>query len=183
MVVRLKHNDYILKTQKGHRLVRPCGYKVDLTYDLLDYDRYEKTPQNIARCIQEIEQNLSQKFVSADFKKKYPSFDESHRFRGLCVLATMVLLYLIDSEDLNPMSALDDDGMRHWWVWDFITDEVYDITGGQYKKKVLRMIHERGKITPYYGWGQRPAARFVDFLQLLQPLSLRTHTDHSPFKQ
>lgn len=179
MSPRLKHNEYIQKTDNGHRLVRPVGWKGKITYHLFDYTRYAKTPENISNCVRLIRENLTPDFLSSDFIKKFPASVSSvikdtrlMKFRGLCVPATMVLIYLIDTDDLKSVSAYDDEGMNHWWVEDHTRGAIYDPTGDQYPEEQLNELHSRGKWTPYYGFKQRPASRFLDLIQKIQ-LQLR----------
>jgi len=176
---KLKHNDYILDKDGKTSLVRPCGYKTDLTYDVLEYQRVAATEKNINLVADQIQKNLSKDFLSHDFKRRYGI--DGHQHRGLCVVATMVLLYLVDSEDLVPMSATDNEGLRHWWVQSLSTSNHYDITKNQYGRKELRRLYNNGKITAYYGWGQRPAARFLDLIEKIQPTTVRVLTSTNPY--
>ena len=176
---KLKHNDYILDKDGKTSLVRPCGYKTDLTYDVLEYQRVAATDKNINLVADQIQTNLNKDFLSHDFKRRYGI--DGHQHRGLCVVATMVLLYLVDSEDLVPMSATDKEGLRHWWVQSLSTSNHYDITKNQFGHRELRRLYNNGKITPYYGWGQRPAARFLDLIEEIQPTAVRGLCDTSPF--
>ena len=105
----LKHNDYILDKDGKTSLVRPCGYKTGLTYDVLEYQRVAATDKNINLVADQIQTNLSKDFLSHDFKRRYGI--DGHQHRGLCVVATMVLLYLVDGEHLVPMTATDDGGL------------------------------------------------------------------------
>jgi transposase len=107
--------------------------------------------------------------LKADLKRK-------HEFAGPCVVTTMTALYLLDDERFVPFSCKDQVGIRHWWFVDIDDNETFDPTGTQYNKRELENLHRSGKPTPYYGWGQRPATRFLDLISGIQPTAVRYST-------
>ena len=60
-----------------------------------------------------------------------------------------------------------------------VEQQIYDPTAAQYDQTTLSELYEKGKPTPYYGWGQRPATRFLDLLEQTNLSTSRCHGDHS----
>jgi hypothetical protein len=76
----------------------------------------------------------------------------------------MSFLYLTNSERFIPYSAKLTSS-THWWVYDSENDVQIDLTGDQYEQNTLDEFYMRGRPSSYYGWKQRPAARFLDFIE------------------
>lgn len=163
-----KHLSFISTLPNNRlRLVKPNGYPV-YEYDVLEYERM-LSPQE---TVETVKKNITSSFLSSHFKRTH-SRRNDHKLRGLCVVATMTCLYLLNDDRFVPHSSVDEDGIRHWWFVDTNVDFRYDLTSSQYNKDQLDRLYASARPTIYYGWGQRPATRFLDLLQKTQPSSKR----------
>lgn len=160
---RLSHLSYIHRMQGDRvRLSRPFGNPVR-GFDHLEYHTYSSDKRSINSLCELISQNLHPKYVSVQHKKTKQN-KLSHPHDGLCVVATMSFLYLTNSERFIPYSAKLTSS-THWWVYDSENDVQIDLTGGQYEQNTLDQFYTCGRPSSYYGWKQRPAARFLDFIE------------------
>ena len=81
---------------------------------------------------------------------------------GHCYHATQALFYLMDTDELQPMSGIDYRGDYHWWLQN--GKRIYDITAEQYYSVGKLPPHHNGKKTKWYGWGQRPHQRTLNLI-------------------
>ena len=141
------------------RIVKPNGYPIR-SYHKLEYVR-SRSPKD---AINRVTSNLDSSFLSSHYKQHH-RHKRDHFLAGHCVSATMCCLYLLNDHRFVPFSCLDDTGIVHWWFTDMVEQQIYDPTAAQYDQTTLSELYEKGKPTPYYGWGQRPAKRFLDLLK------------------
>lgn len=166
----------------NHRIFRKNNNMKGLAgqYDVLEFERYPYTPDQLEKVSKLIRSNLTDDLLSKEIKKKYPDnhFRWKYPFFGHCVPATFVLLYLMDTEILEPMRGENTDGEGHWWLRDNFSQEKYDLTFDQFATNQEREdVYETGKPKGYYGFGEMPASRFFDLIQKVQPSSKRLKTD------
>ena len=77
-----------------------------------------------------------------------------NKYYGHCYHSSQALYYLMDTEELCPMSAEDYRGEKHWWLTDGIQN--YDVTADQYYSVGQVPPYETGKKSRWYGWKERP---------------------------
>jgi len=149
-------------------------------YDVLEYTRYDYTPMLTDKVSKLIRENLTDELISPDFRKKYPADHNRWKYPyfGLCVPATFVLLYLMDTNVLEPMSGTDSIGGTHYWLRDILTKEKYDLTLDQFPTYgELEDVYSTGKPRGYYGFREMPTSRFFDLIQKIQPDAKRWKAD------
>jgi hypothetical protein len=166
----------------NHRIFRKSNNLKGLAgkYDVLEFKRYPHTPGQLDKVSKLIRLNLTDDLLSKEIKKKYP--DNHLRWKspffGHCVPATFVLLYLMDTETLEPMRGEDSEGEGHWWLRDNLSQERYDLTFDQFPTNEEReSVYGTEKPRGYYGFGEMPASGFFDLIQKIQPNSGRWKTD------
>ena len=95
--------------------------------------------------------------------KKYREENAGNPMFGHCYHSSQALYYLIDTDRLEQMSAIDYHDCSHWWLRDKITNEIFDITAEQYYS-VNQIPPYPGKKKPWYGWKQRPHQRTLNLM-------------------
>jgi hypothetical protein len=166
----------------NHRIFRKSNNLKGLAgkYDVLEFERYPYTPDQLDKVSKLIRSNLTDDLLSKEIKKKYPDCHSrwKYPFFGFSVPATFVLLYLMDTETLEPMRGEDLEGEGHWWLRDNFSQERYDLTFDQFGTNEEReSVYETGTPRGYYGFGEMPASRFFDLIQKVQPNSKRLKID------
>jgi len=149
-------------------------------YDVLEYQRYAYTRSNVDALAKSIRHNLTDNLITKDIRNRYPASHPkwSQPYFGHCVPATFAMLYLLDTESLEPIRGVDSSGEGHWWLRDIFIGEKLDLTFDQFSTASEReAVYGTGKPTCYYGYGQMPASRFLDLMQRVQPDAKRWHTD------
>ena len=171
-MVGSKHRDYLTTVDGKQRIFRP----VEKYYDVLEFQRYNYTENEIEKVSNLIRDELTGDLISKDIKDKYPPDHPrwKYPFFGYCVPATFVMLYLMNTAVLEPMRGEDPGGEGHWWLRDKLTREKYDLTSDQFStlgelEEVYTLGHPKG----YYGFKEAPASRFFDLIQKIQPASRR----------
>jgi len=125
-----------------------------------------------------IRENLTPDLLKGRKSLMYPEDLQTNKYYGHCYHATQALYYLMDSDELIPMSAIDYRGEKHWWLSD--GDIKYDVTADQYYSVGQTPPHLDGKKTAWYGWKQRPQQVTLNLMKrvLGNRLALDTVTDH-----
>ena len=95
--------------------------------------------------------------------KKYREENAGNPMFGHCYHSSQALYYLMDTDRLEQMSAIDYHDCSHWWLRDKITNEIFDITAEQYYS-VNQEPPYPGKKKNWYGWKQRPHQRTLDLM-------------------
>ena len=148
-------------------------------YDVIEFQRYNYIPAEIEKVSLLIKENLTDELLSNDIKKKYPPNHKrwQYPYFGYCVPATFSMLYLMNTNLLEPISGEDSLGENHWWLRDIISKKKYDLTLEQFAtEKELQDVYDTGKPKAYYGFGENPAKRFFNLIQKVQPKSKRWTT-------
>jgi len=182
-MTKSRHGKWMTIVEGNHRIFRKNNNMKGLAgqYDVLEFERYPYTPDQLEKVSKLIRSNLTDDLLSKEIKKKYPDnhFRWKYPFFGHCVPATFVLLYLMDTEILEPMRGENTDGEGHWWLRDNFSQEKYDLTFDQFATNQEREdVYETGKPKGYYGFGEMPASRFFDLIQKVQPNSKRWNTNN-----
>ena len=115
--------------------------------------------EEIETVMQKIADNLEPSMVT----KKYRKENESNPMFGHCYHSSQALYYLIDTDRLEQMSAIDYHDCSHWWLRDKETNKIYDITVDQYYC-VNQEPPYPGKNKRWYGWKERPHMRTLDLM-------------------
>lgn len=105
-----------------------------------------------------IQQNLTLDLLNHK-RLLFPEDKGVNRYYGHCYHASQAMFYLIDTNELDPMSAEDYRGEKHWWL-QYIDPEygemIYDCTAEQYWSVNQNPPYQEGKKTKWYGWKGRP---------------------------
>ena len=181
-MTKSRHSKWMTTVDGNHRIFRKSNNLRGLAgkYDVLEFERHPYTPDQIDKVSKLIRSNLTDDLLSKEIKKKYPNYHPrwEQPFFGFCVPATFVLLYLMDTETLEPMRGEDKEGEGHWWLRDKLSLEKYDLTFDQFSTRAAReSVYETGEPKGYYGFGEMPEARFFDLIEKIQPNSRRLKTD------
>jgi len=112
--------------------------------------------------IQSISYVISNHLTPDLLTKKYREENVTNSMFGHCYHSTQALFYLMDTNDLVPMSAEDYRGEKHWWLQN--GNKIYDVTEGQYYSVHKFPPHEQGKKSKWYGWKQRPQQISLDLM-------------------
>ena len=182
-MTKSRHGKWMTIVEGNHRIFRKNNNMKGLAgqYDVLEFERYPYTPDQLEKVSKLIRSNLTDDLLSKEIKKKYPDnhFRWKYPFFGHCVPATFVLLYLMDTEILEPMRGENTDGEGHWWLRDNFSQEKYDLTFDQFATNQEREdVYETGKPKGYYGFGEMPDSLFFDLIQKVQPNSKRWNTNN-----
>ena len=168
-----RHLDFVSGTKNNRLLLsRPEGHPTIYLYDNIEYDGMS----SVKEVIDVVIMKLNSSFLSPQYKKQH-LHKRNHPFAGLCVVAVMTCLYLLNQRKYIPFSCGDDLGINHFWFVDTETNVRYDPTGLQYNDTELYRMYKLGKPTRYYGFQQRPAARFLNLIQTIQSNAVRYKTD------
>ena len=80
---------------------------------------------------------------------------------GHCYHSSQALYYLIDTDVLQPMSAIDYHDCSHWWDRRYELQKIYDITSIKYYHVGQIPPYDVGKKKKWYGWKQRPSSKIT----------------------
>ena len=179
------------KSQHGKWMItidgKQCIFrKIGEQYDVLEIEKYPYTPIQVDKASTLIRANLTDDLISDDIKQKYPKDNSrwKYPFFGHCVTATFTLLYLMDTNSLEPMRGEDASGEGHWWLKDILTNEVYDLTLDQFPTNgELVQVYATGVPRGYFGLDQMPASQHFDLIQKLRPDLKRWTAERHPAKR
>ena len=141
----------------------------------LVFDPYEYTENNITLVMELVRQNLTPDLLKGRKKLMYPEDMKTNPLYGHCYHSSQALFYLMNTNELVPMSAEDYRGEKHWWLQN--GTKIYDITEGQYHSVNKFPPHENGKKSKWYGWKQRPQQISLDLM--VRVLGERLITDET----
>ena len=127
----------------------------------LVFDPYDYNERNVCLVIGLIERNLTVDLLSHK-KLLYPEDIKTNLMYGHCYHASQALYYLLDTDQLCPMSAEDYRKEKHWWLQN--GEMIYDVTEGQYYSVSKLPPHSQGKKSKWYGWKQRPQQISLDLM-------------------
>ena len=156
-----------MKTVERHRYKEKEIYQTRrLVFEPFDY-------KDITVVMEKIANNLTPNMVT----KKYREENKSNPMFGHCYHSSQALYYLMDTDVLEQMSAIDYHDCSHWWLRDKNTKQIFDITADQYYFVNQIQPYAEGKKKPWYGWKQRPHQRTLDLMVLV--LGERLMTDET----
>ena len=125
---------------------------------------YEKVPYSLSclsQCLVKLEECLTPDLLTP----KYREENESNPMYGHCYHTTQAMYYLLDTDTLDIMSAIDWRGDKHWWLRDRETNNDIDMTADQYYSIGKEPPHEDGKISKWYGWKARVHGRTLTLIE------------------
>lgn len=128
----------------------------------LKFQPYSYTEKNMCLVMGLVCKNLTPKMLGGRKKLMYPEDIKTNPMYGHCYHASQALFYLMDTDELVPMSAEDYRGEKHWWLQN--GDRIYDVTEGQYYSVSKFPPHDKGKKSKWYGWKQRPQQVSLDLI-------------------
>jgi hypothetical protein len=143
-----------MKTVERHRYKDKKIFKTRR----LTFDPYRYSEANMSLVMGSIRKNLTPDLLST----KYREDNKTNPMFGHCYHSTQALYYLMDTDSLIPMSAIDYRNDPHWWLQD--GDKIYDITADQYYSVGKLPPYENGKPSKWYGWKQRPHQRSLNLI-------------------
>ena len=117
-----------------------------LTFNPYNYDEIDSV-------IEKIQNNLSGDLLKGK-RLKYADDVKLYQYYGHCYHSSQALYFMMDTDKLTPMSAIDWRDEKHWWLQDGNT--IYDVTEDQYYSRSKVPPHSKGKKSVWYGWKQRP---------------------------
>jgi hypothetical protein len=128
----------------------------------LVFEPYDYTEKTICLVMGLIERNLTPDLLKGRKKLMYPGDVLTNKMYGHCYQSAQALYYLMNTDQLIPMSADDYREEKHWWLQN--GERIYDITEGQYYSVGKFPPHHQGKKSNWYGWKQRPQQISLDLM-------------------
>jgi hypothetical protein len=145
-------------------------------FDVLRYQKYDYTPSDIQTLSERIHESIGKRFLSRAYLKKYPNAKYQSGLAGLCVPASFVFMYLLDTDRLSPFRSLDSRCDMHWWIEDRIDGRRFDLTSSQYSQEECENLYQTGKKSRLYSFRGIPQSRFLDLMSLVAEKSVRYQT-------
>ena len=145
-----RHMQYILDFDAFSIIFRPKTR----TTDCIQYRRKDYAPKNVEFLINAIRDQLP--------SEKYSS-----------VASIFVLQYFLRTDSLVSVGGLDSTGNTHYWLMDRVTGNRLDPFVNRYSSHELTKIYNSGKVAGYSGSQGKPAARFFDLMEQVDPLASR----------
>ena len=104
-----------------------------LTFNPYNYDEIDSV-------IEKIQSNLSGDLLKGK-RLKYADDVKLYQYYGHCYHSSQALYFMMDTDKLTPMSAIDWRDEKHWWLQDGNT--IYDVTEDQYysRSKAVSYTH------------------------------------------
>ena len=127
----------------------------------LTFEPYEYCENNIHLVVGLIQRNLKVDLLRHK-KLMYPEDKGIVQYYGHCYHASQALFYLMNTDELVPMSAEDYRGEKHWWLQN--KERIYDCTAEQYWTVGKLPPYHNGKKTAWYGWKGRPQQVSLDLM-------------------
>lgn len=151
------------------KLVRHSYTKIDDEWKIIKTQTltYQRIPYNIVSIL-EYSRKLKECLTPDLLTKKYRQENEKNPMYGHCYHTTQAMFYLLDTDTLDPMSAVDWRGDTHWWLKDRENGFVVDMTADQYYSIGKEPPHNKGKVSKWYGWKGRPHKRTLTLIEKLQ---------------
>ena len=128
----------------------------------LTFEPFEYTENNMCLVMGLIKQNLSPDLLRGRKSLMYPDDIQTNKYYGHCYHSSQALYYLMNTDKLQPMSAEDYRGEKHWWLQS--DEKIYDPTADQYYSVGKLSPYEIGKKSRWYGWKQRPQQISLDLM-------------------
>jgi hypothetical protein len=127
----------------------------------LIFNPYEYTEKNMCLVMGLVRRNLAPDLLGRK-KLMYPDDVKTNPCYGHCYHSSQALFYLMNTDQLVPMSAEDYRGEKHWWLQN--GERIYDVTAEQYYTVGKLPPYASGKKTAWYGWKGRPQQISLDLV-------------------
>ena len=144
------HMQYIMDFDAFSIIFRPKTR----TTDCIQYRRKDYAPKNVEFLINAIREQLC--------SEEYSS-----------VVSIFVLQYFLRTDRLVSLAGLDSSGKKHYWLMDRVTGKRLDPSVNRYPSHELTKIYDSGKVAGYSGSQGKPAVRFFDLMEQVDPLASR----------
>jgi hypothetical protein len=128
----------------------------------LIFNPYEYTEKNMCLVMGLVRRNLTPDLLKGRKKLMYPDDVKTNPCYGHCYHSSQALFYLMNTDQLVPMSAEDYRGEKHWWLQN--GEKIYDVTAEQYYTVGKLPPYVSGKKTAWYGWKGRPQQISLDLM-------------------
>ena len=128
----------------------------------LTFEAYEYTEKNMCLVIGLVRRNLTPDLLKGRKKLMNPNDVQTNKYYGHCYHSSQALFYLMNTDQLVPMSAEDYRGEKHWWLQS--GEKVYDVTAEQYYTIGKLPPYHSGKKSKWYGWKSRPQQISLDLM-------------------
>ena len=166
-------SNYMFEKDGESYLYRPMNAG---RFDVLRYQKYDYTPSDIQTLTDSIHYRIGKRYLSREYIRKYPNAKYQTGLAGLCVPASFVFMYLLDTDRLSPFRSVDSRGDMHWWIEDRIDGRRFDLTSSQYSQEECEILYQTGKKSRLYSFKEIPQARFLDLMSLVAKKSVRYRT-------
>ena len=142
------------------RTIERPRYKDKTIYETrkITFEPYRYSENNMCLVMGLIRRQLTPDLLTP----KYREENIQNPTYGHCYHSTQALYYLIDTDQLVPMSGKDYRGDYHWWLQD--GNKIYDLTAEQYYSVGQLPPYENGKPSKWYGYYQRPHQRSLNLI-------------------
>lgn len=127
----------------------------------LTFNPYEYTEKNMCLVMGLVRRNLTPDLLGRK-KLMYPDDVKTNPCYGHCYHSSQALFYLMNTDQMVPMSAEDYRGEKHWWLQN--GERIYDITAEQYYTVGKLPPYASGNKSKWYGWKQRPQQISLDLM-------------------
>ena len=124
----------------------------------LSFEPYGYSENTLGLVMGLIRKNLTPGLLTP----KYREENKTNSMFGHCYHSSQALFYLMNTDQLQPMSAEDYRGEKHWWLQS--DEKIYDPTADQYYSVGKLPPYETGKKSRWYGWKQRPQQISLDLM-------------------
>ena len=124
------------------------------TTECIQYRRKNYTPENAEFLINRMREHLSEE-------------------RDNGAASTFVLQYFLRTDDLVSARGQDSAGNKHYWLMDRVKGTQLNPSANRYSPHELAKIYESGKVVGYSGSQSKPAAKFFDLMEKVDPLASR----------
>ena len=155
-----------MKTIELYKFKEINGHWQEYWVRRLTFQPYRYTPENVEYLMDSVKDHW-QKYKPAHYKKLPPS-KKFNPMYGYCYPSTQALFYLLDTDRLVPMKALDYRNEYHWWLQD--DTKIIDATADQYYIVGETPPYRYGKKGEWYAWRKQPSmSSFNLIVDILYP--------------
>ena len=128
----------------------------------LTFNSYEYNEKSMSLVMGLIRKNLTPDLLKGRKKLMYPDDVKTNPCYGHCYHSSQALFYLMNTDQLVPMSGEDYRGEKHWWLQN--GERIYDVTAEQYYCVGKLPPYHSGKKSKWYGWKGRPQQISLDLM-------------------
>ena len=145
-----RHMQYIVDFDAFSIIFRPKTR----TTECIQYRRKNYTPENVEFLIKGIREQVSEEEDNG-------------------AASTFVLQYFLRTDDLVSVRGQDSAGNKHYWLMDRVKGTQLNPSANRYSPHELAKIYKSGKVAGYSGSKGKPAAKFFDLMEKVDPLASR----------